>query len=215
MISTNLNALIIEESLFYRNVLHGSLRSLEIDSSFLESGDNIQYILEDKNFHMVFISISKADSEAGLDLVKEIRKLYSDMIIFALTEGQPNELIKSAIHSGVTECLAKPLEFIILKSKLAKFFKTHELERTKPHKILLSEHPKLNVDLDIVIYELAKGGVTFNSPHLIFKDQVIRITAKEVLEYYSKKNYMMFKVKSNWYDRYRESYVHFAELKAA
>ena len=50
MINTNLNALIIEESLFYRNVLHGSLRSLEIDSSFLESGDNIQYTLEDKNY---------------------------------------------------------------------------------------------------------------------------------------------------------------------
>ena len=97
-------------------------------------------LLKTENFNLIFLDYSLGD-ENGLDVLKSIRKLTTDIPVVMLTAHGSTELILDAIRAGAIDFLTKPAEIRHLIETIEKYSSKDNYCFDKGQFEILSEIP--------------------------------------------------------------------------
>lgn len=171
--------------------------------SFLENvrSQSPDLVLVDLNLNAHFEDFNGLD---GLAVIREVSKRKQIPIIVTTVEAN-REIVKKALHLGASDYLVKPIEPIVLLSKISQFKKTDELDEMKlttlPQQLIGTP---AQIDLEFELDQISETGITFLSKHLMSQGNTLFINGSFVSEVLNKKGPLEVKIERCEYDRQRE-----------
>lgn len=104
----------------------------EVDScDYVSNIDDFINILKNKTYDILLIDINLKDKRTGLDVIKEVRKLYPDKKIAILTSYDLENYKDIAFKHGVKDFINKSVEIEELINRLISVMKGNCWEREK------------------------------------------------------------------------------------
>ncbi len=124
VLNPNSNILIAEDNKVNADLMKAMIESMGINKIAIanDGKEAINMILSDIKFNLIIIDIMMPRIN-GLDLLKEIRKLYNKMPILVVSALGDNETKNKALALGANYYLTKPIDKDIFKQKINSLFK--------------------------------------------------------------------------------------------
>lgn len=103
-----ISVLIVEDSLIFRDTLSGLLRSFFPSITVIEASETQDALDKVRELQpdIIFVDIHLF-GESGLEITREIRKKYSDIVIVILTSNDLYEYRKRAMRNGANGFISK------------------------------------------------------------------------------------------------------------
>jgi DNA-binding response OmpR family regulator len=116
-------------------------------------------------------------NSSGMDLIKPIREgLTPDAFIMVISGANDPEKIAHAIELGASDYILKPLDRVLLATKLSQFIETDEIREhsAKEHAPKIGAYP-IRLQFNGVIEAVDELGVKFSSATLTPKGTVLKL----------------------------------------
>lgn len=122
MVSAKKNALVVEDTNLFRELLRKFLMELNVDVITAGNGQKALVAIDENPKFDVIITDWKMPEMDGLEFVKKVREIpdYADIPIIMVTSENEAEKVRNAIISGVNDFLIKPCNMKSLRVKLEK-----------------------------------------------------------------------------------------------
>jgi len=113
--------LVVDDSGTMRKIITRALNAVGF-TDVVEAGDGVEGLAAfQKDSFTLVMTDWNMPNKSGLELIRDIRALGSEVPIFMVTtEGEKNRIL-DAIKAGVTDYLVKPFSADVLREKLDKF----------------------------------------------------------------------------------------------
>lgn len=160
---TRRRILIVDDVIAMRSLLKGFLK----DNDLLEADTAtkaIELINGDDPPELVLLDQSLED-KSGLDVLKETSaaRLEKNIKVCFVTGHRDRETVVGALSLGANDYIVKPVDILVLKSKIEGMFGSNG-EAIAVVPVRLSAKVKdLPLDIDLIIKELSELGIAFES----------------------------------------------------
>ncbi|MCV6599794.1 MAG: ATP-binding protein [Alphaproteobacteria bacterium] len=155
----------VDDDLINRQIGQTLLNDLNVNSVILSSGEEALENLND-SFDLLIVDIQMPGIN-GMEVAEKIKgQGYNDLPIIALTGNSDAADLEKYKRSGMSGCIAKPIDFDVLKGTIADAFKnTNTVSSFK--KI---SKDVLDFDSDVSSFSAAKGLRLINNDKSLFND---------------------------------------------
>lgn len=109
MDARNVTVLVVDDDQIFREALVYELKRKQIKTMDASNGIEALKIVKNEKIHVI-VSDVKMPGGDGIELLKEIRKIDSEMPVFILMSGFTDLSSKEAIALGAKKILAKPFD---------------------------------------------------------------------------------------------------------
>lgn len=128
----NISVLVVDDEAdvaeLFKRKFRRELRNGEYVMHFACSGEDAIKMLDAEIEPKVMLVLSDINMPgmSGIELLKKTRKRWPDLPVAMITAYGDPESRKKAHHAGAADFLTKPIDFVMLKSKIAALVKVTE-----------------------------------------------------------------------------------------
>ena len=153
----------VDDDIINREIGQSLLNQLGVESTILSSGQEALDSISD-SFDLVILDIKMPEMD-GTEVAETIKSNgYDDLPIIALTGNAEEQDIESYKQAGMIGCIAKPIDFEILKSSIADVFKA----KGKSIEFKKVEKSDLLNSSELLTFEPGKGLRLINNDKELF-----------------------------------------------
>jgi two-component system response regulator PilR (NtrC family) len=152
-------ALIIDDEPDIRNLIHITLKRMNIDCACAADFSEAIALLEQQDFHFCLTDMKLPDGN-GMDLIALANKKYKKMPIAMITAFGNMETAVAALKSGAFDFIAKPIDLARLREVVTAALKLTEVslatDANKSHTVRLIGESKVMAKLNSQIEKVAR-----------------------------------------------------------
>jgi CheY-like chemotaxis protein len=174
----NDNILIVDSSDAHRTALAETLQAENILFDQTADGFNALNLLKKKSFSAIILDHSIPGMK-GVEFIREIRKIQEKIFIMILSRPLEDSDVPNAIEAGADDYIIKPIDPLILLSKLKVAISNIDI-RTLPVCFIdpYKDSSKVQMPLFAIILELSEEGMVFQTDYMVNKGSIFTIESE-------------------------------------
>jgi len=137
--------LIAEDDIFNQELIKAILGEWDIDFTIVSNGKEAVENVKNNEYDFIFLDINMPEMN-GVDAVKEIKKLTTDIPVIAMTANAFREDVESYFKAGFDDYISKPIKL----EELQRVFNKYSQRKIKKDNYMTSLQKKLKLDKSIL-----------------------------------------------------------------
>lgn len=192
-------AFVIDDSEEFNALLSTYLKKLGVTLQAFEEPKDFLAALKNEQPDICFIDLNIGKPDVGFYIVQAIRKVLSAEIpLFVVSSRRDEQSIAHAIEIGATDYLSKPIDQLLLASKLMPYIKSEEVSDASLRTFTVpGKGEDIFVDIELAVASIDELGMELTSNYLISKGTHLRVKTELLNE---GEPFNLF-VNSNWVDK--------------
>lgn len=207
--------LAIDDDQLFQKALESVLTRFGLDVKVTADPKKFLEMAFNYDCELYLIDLHLTDS-SGLDLVRKLREKSTTSNIVVISGDQNQETVVHALEVGANDYIQKPLDRALLASKLAKYIETPVIKEERGDSIeLKSDDLGIKLKLDIKIAGIDEMGLYIESPHVIPKGTILRVSSDFFKEVGIFSDDIMVTIVSTTFENATSTYQSYAEFDSA
>ncbi|MDY7032176.1 MAG: response regulator [Thermodesulfobacteriota bacterium] len=125
------NVLIVDDEEDFLETITNRLKKRDVDATGTRSGEEALEVLKEKTFDVVVLDIKMPGGMDGIEVLKEIKKLYPLTEVILLTGHASVETSIEGMKLGAFDYLMKPIKLEELLQKIAQAIEKKDAQEQK------------------------------------------------------------------------------------
>lgn len=208
--------LALDDDPFFQKTIEVVLTRLGFQAKTVGTVEEFREAAATLNADLFLVDLQIGEA-SGLVLIQEIRgAMQSTKPIMVISGTGDPEIILHALEFGANDYIHKPVDRLVLASKLGQFFRTDELdEQAKFLEKVEGKGAEARIRFKAGITALDELGVKFQSPHLVPKGTVIKLKSPFIGSIRQKKDECLVCVTNTALNSEKGVYEVYAEFEEA
>ncbi|MBT3586536.1 MAG: response regulator transcription factor [Halobacteriovoraceae bacterium] len=210
--------LTIDDDEDFNNLLALTLKKIGVHSKITTQPKDFLLALKLRTPDLVIVDLNlEVKFGAGFQIVQAIREsLGYQLPIFVLSKRSTREDISRALILGANDFISKPLDELVLISKIKQYLKLDEYdEKPLPFFNISEKDRDCNFNIQMNIVEIDEFGITLEGDYLIAKGSSIRVSGELLNQLTgSEELSLLMNVQSCWIDNDKNTSSAFLEFDA-
>jgi DNA-binding NtrC family response regulator len=127
----NFRVLVVDDEPDFLETVVNRLLKRKIDAAPAPSGEAAMELLKGNNFDVVLLDVKMPGGVGGIEVLREIKKIYPLTEVILLTGHASVETSIDGLKSGAFDYLIKPVKFTELMEKLIAAFEKKNVQEQK------------------------------------------------------------------------------------
>ena len=204
--------LTVDDDLVFRKSLEAVLVRLGLIVRGSETA--AEFFQDVKSFHpdLCMVDLQLGDG-SGLDIIRDLRALSPEAIIIVISGVENGASIAHSLELGANDFILKPLDRILLASKLSRYLKTEEIltNMSIPGDPGEGRVPAA-LFLDFDIAEIDELGLKLVGTHMISKGTVLKLRTELFAQFIQLKEDLLVAITHTAFDEKAGKYSATAEF---
>ncbi|MBI2519237.1 MAG: response regulator transcription factor [Bdellovibrio sp.] len=209
----------------FNRLLVKTLQKVELDVETTTESETFFQQLKHTNPSIVIVDLNLGEKlGAGLQVIEHIRRERGESLpIIVMTRRSSPEDISLAFELGASDYITKPLDDLLLISKIKQFIRirdgkavlTKDDDFFLPFKQIPLGRRKCSFEVSLRITEISEYGVKFEGDHFFARGSSLKIQCPLFTEIFGEDRAYLFVVHNNWVDKDAEICGIFVEFDAS
>ncbi|HAZ14456.1 MAG: hypothetical protein A2X86_00165 [Bdellovibrionales bacterium GWA2_49_15] len=195
----------------FNRLLVKALNKLELDVETTTKEETFFLRLKHTNPSIVIIDLNLGEKfGAGLQIIEHLRREFGESLpIIVMTRRSAPEDISLAFELGASDYITKPLDDLLLVSKIKQFVRISDgkavLSKTDdfflPFKQIPIARRKCSFEISLQITEISEYGMKFEGDHFFARGSSLKVQCPLLTEIFGEGRAYLFVVHNNWIDK--------------
>ncbi|MFW5887553.1 MAG: response regulator [Bacteriovoracia bacterium] len=190
----NLRIITVDDDPEFNIILNTVFKRAGLRAIITESAEEFLKQLKQNPPDLCIIDINlEKGFGAGFPLIKAIKNKYGDKVkIFIMSRRSKSEDISYALELGALDYLTKPLDEMILLTKIKHYFKDAKIEDELSYFTVPQSLSDCQFDVDLKLYKISEFGIVLKGRNYISKGTMVNLGNTKIFRDIFGKNHHKF-----------------------